>query len=675
MIDFGREVCGDLAQSARREWLVTNGLGGYASGTVAGLPTRRYHALLIAALRPPLGRTLLLTKLDETAAYNDRLYPLFTNRWANGLVEPTGFRHVERFHLEGTTPVWTFACADALLEKRVWMQSGANTTYVRYTLRRASAPLTLTIKTLVNYRDHHASTRADSWQMQVALMPHGLRIIAFDGATPFYLLSDTGQVSPQHDWYRDYFLEAEDYRGLDARDDHLYAGEFRTILHLGQSLTLVASTEEKPNLDSASAYADRQAYERQILAMAGLSRNEGADTASPHAVPLNGTPIPATIKHLILAADQFIVHRPLPNQVEGRTVIAGYPWFGDWGRDTMISLPGLTLITGRYEVAASILHTFAHFVDRGMLPNRFPDEDQSPEYNTVDATLWYFEAVRAYHAASGDEVLLNDLFPVLQEIVEQHRRGTRYQIHIDPTDGLLYAGDPGVQLTWMDAKVGDWVVTPRAGKAVEVNALWYNALRIMSDFARRLGQEPDYYDTLADQAQRGFARFWNQQTGHCYDVLDGPEGEDLSLRPNQLLAVSLPYSPLTSQQQRAVVDVCARHLLTSYGLRSLAPGDPAYIGHYGGDQRQRDGAYHQGTAWSWLIGPFVSAHLRVYKNFQLTRSCLLPLLHQLADHGLGTISEIFDGDPPFTPRGCVAQAWGVAELLRVWQETRDLEQF
>jgi predicted glycogen debranching enzyme len=674
MIEFGREICGDLAQSTRREWLVTNGLGGYASGTVAGLPTRRYHGLLIAALRPPLGRTLLLTKLDETAVYNDHHYPLFTNRWANGLVEPSGFRHIERFRLEGTTPVWTFACADALLEKRVWMQSGANTTYVRYKLRRASAPLTLSIKTMVNYRDHHASTRADTWQMQIAAVQHGLQIVAFEGALPFYLLCNMGQALPQHDWYRDYFLEAEDYRGLDARDDHLYAGDFRTTLHPGQSLTLTASTEEKPNLDSASAYAERQAYERQILSSAGLSRNQKPDKASPPAGPLNGMPVPATIEHLILAADQFIVHRPLPNQVQGRTVIAGYPWFGDWGRDTMISLPGLTLVTGRYEVAASILRTFAHFVDRGMLPNRFPDEGQSPECNTVDATLWYFEAVRAYHAASGDEVLLSDLFPILQEIIEQHRHGTRYQVHVDPADGLLYAGEPGVQLTWMDAKVGDWVVTPRTGKAVEVNALWCNALRIMADFARHLGQEPDDFDTLADQAQHGFARFWNQQAGYCYDVLDGPGGDDPALRPNQLFAVSLPHSPLTSQQQQAVVDVCAHHLLTSYGLRSLAPGDPAYIGHYGGDQRQRDSAYHRGTAWSWLIGPFVSAHLRVYKDRELTRSYLRPLSHHLADHGLGTISEIFDADPPFTPRGCIAQAWGVAELLRVWQETRDSEQ-
>jgi predicted glycogen debranching enzyme len=373
----------------------------------------------------------------------------------------------------------------------------------------------------------------------------------------------------------------------------------------------------------------------------------------------------------MLAASQFVVRRPRPGQPDGSTIIAGYPWFGDWGRDTMISLPGLTLTPGRHEIARRILRTFAQFVDQGMLPNRFPDEGAEPEYNTVDATLWYFEAIRAYHNATADTSLLSDLYPVLQSIVEWHRRGTHYHIGVDPTDGLLFAGEPGVQLTWMDAKVGDWVVTPRVGKPVEVNALWYNALRTMAGFARRLGQDAGSYDRMGDQVKRSFARFWSETAGYCYDVLDAPDGDDLALRPNQLFAASLPHSPLTREQQRAVVDICARHLLTSHGLRSLAGHDPAYVGHYGGDQRQRDGAYHQGTVWSWLIGPFVSAHLRVYGDAELARSFLRPLVYHLADHGVGSISEIFDGDPPFTPRGCIAQAWGVAELLRAWQETED----
>jgi len=677
MIDFGREVCGNLALSTGREWLVTNGIGGYASGTVAGLLTRRYHGLLIAALQPPLGRTLLLTRLDETAAYSGHTYPLFTNRWAVPTstlrcergrewegVEPIGFHHLERFHLEGATPVWTFACTDALLEKRVWMQPGANTTYVRYDLRRATAPLALSIKAIVNYRDHHSNTYASDWQMRIEPVAHGLQVTAFNEAVPFHLLSDRAEATPQHEWYQDYFLSVEKCRGLDALDDNLYAGHFRTVLHPGESLTIVASTEATLSLDGTSAYTERRAYEGRLV------------TQSGH------TDAPAWVQHLVLAADQFIVRRPLPDQPDpstvseaalmtgGRSVIAGYPWFGDWGRDTMISLPGLTLVTGRHDVAARILRTFADFVDQGMLPNRFPNEGEAPEYNTVDATLWYFEAIRAYHAATNDALLVRDLFPILQEIIAWHQRGTRYNIHMDPDDGLLYAGEAGVQLTWMDAKVDDWVVTPRIGKPVEINALWYNALRSMAEFACHLGEPADDYEALAERARAGFARFWNETAGYCYDLLDGPEGDDPALRPNQLFAVSLPHSPLTSQQQRAVVDACARCLLTSHGLRSLAADDPAYIGHYSGDQLQRDAAYHQGAAWGWLIGPFVSAHLRVYGNRELARSFLQPLIHHLADHGLGSISEVFDGDPPFAPRGCIAQAWSVAEVLRAWQETR-----
>jgi len=289
----------------------------------------------------------------------------------------------------------------------------------------------------------------------------------------------------------------------------------------------------------------------------------------------------------------------------------------------------------------------------------------------VDATLWYIEAIRACHAATGDDALLRDLFPVLQEIVDWHLRGTRYQIRADKADGLLYAGEPGVQLTWMDAKVGDWVVTPRIGKAVEINALWYDALCIMADFARFLGEPAERYETLTERARAGFARFWNEEVGYCYDAIDASDGDDPSLRPNQLLAVSLAHSPLPPEQQKLVVDACARHLLTSHGLRSLAPGHPAYTGHYGGDRRTRDGAYHQGTVWGWLIGPFASAHLRVYRDPAAARSFLHPMLRQLDSHGLGSLSEIFDGDPPFAPRGCIAQAWSVAEVLRVWKETEN----
>jgi predicted glycogen debranching enzyme len=653
-VSFGREICGDLAAAEQREWLVTNELGGYASGTVAGLLTRRYHGLLVAALPPPHGRTLLLTRLDETASYDGQIYALFCNRWSGNEVEPAGYHYLESFRLEGTTPVWSYAFQDVLLERRIWMEPGANTTYVRYDLRRGTAPLALSVKAIVNHRSHHGNTRAGDWHPKIEVVPEGLRV----GAA-LYLLSAGAAATTASKWYRGYRLSQEAYRGLDALDDNLYAGRFEALLAPGDSLTLVASTEPAPELDGGAALRRQHAHEAKLLAQSGM---EDA---------------PARVHQLVLAADQFIVRRAIGDNPDGQSIIAGYHWFGDWGRDTMIALPGLTLATGRMEVAAAILRTYAAFVDQGMLPNRFPDGGETPErgeYNTVDATLWYFEATRAYHAATGDDDLLRDLYPVLQEIVRWHVRGTRYGIHVDPVDGLLFSGEVGVQLTWMDAKVGDWVVTPRTGKAVEINALWYNALRTLADVAHHLGEPARCgttaeYEELAHRVQDSFRRFWNDALGYCYDVVDGPGGDDASLRPNQLLAVSLHHSPLERAQQRAVVDVCARHLLTSHGLRSLAPGDPAYVGRYGGDQRRRDAAYHQGTVWAWLIGPFVSAHLRVYGDRALARSYLAPLLDHLSGGCVGSISEIFDGDPPFAPRGAIAQAWSVAEVLRAWRAT------
>jgi predicted glycogen debranching enzyme len=650
MIQFGREVCGQLSIAQSREWLVTNGIGGFAMGTVAGVLTRRYHGLLVAALQPPVGRTLLLAKLDEDCKYDGQHFPLFTNRWADGTVEQEALNYLERFHLEGTTPVWSYAYADALLEKRVWMQQGQNTTYIQYTLRRAGGPLELYPKAIANHRDYHQTTILNDWQPEKLEIENGVRVTMYEGATPFYLLAPGSTYYPEHNWYEDYFLEEEDYRGQnDVVEDHINVGVFGVTLQPGETFTLVASTEPEPNLDGVSAYQEQRERERQLIVRAA------------------GLPKPP-LPQLVLAADQFIVRRAAPNDPDGRTVIAGYPWFSDWGRDTMISLPGLTLSTGRADVAAKILRTYAHFVDQGMLPNRFPDAGETPEYNTVDATLWYFEAIRAYLAATKDTTLLRDLFPVLQEIVRWHQQGTRYNIGVQD-DGLLYAGEEGVQLTWMDAKVDDWVVTPRVGKPVEINALWYNALRNMADFARQLAEDYEEYEALAELARVGFGRFWSDDLGYCYDVLDGPAGNDAALRPNQIFAVSLPHTPLYPHQQKAVVDICLRHLLTSYGLRSLTPDHTDYQGTYGGDQKQRDGAYHQGTAWSWLAGPLVLAHLRVYRNRAQARTLIEPLLQHLHDHGVGSVSEIFEGDPPFRPRGCPYQAWGIAELLRAWQAT------
>jgi predicted glycogen debranching enzyme len=654
-IEWGREVSGRLAVAESREWLATNGIGGFASGTVAGLNRRRYHGLLMAALKPPLGRTLLVAKLDETAEYGGRRRALFTNRWADGTVDPHGYLAIEKFELQGTTPVWTFAIDEALLEKRIFMEQGANTTYVVYRLKRASAPLSLELKALVNYRDYHATTHAGTWRMKVEGVPSGLRVSAFEGAQPFVVLSSRGSAEPAHEWYQDVRLSGEEERGLDALDDELHAGTVRASLEPGESLTLALSTESAPSLDGEAAWKRRQAHEERLL-----SRWRGAQPAAEDA--------PRWVEQLVLAADQFVVSRPLADDPEGVSIIAGYHWFGDWGRDTMISLPGLTLSAGRPEVARRTLTTFARFVDQGMLPNRFPDAGEAPEYNTVDATLWYFDAIRAYHEATGDDDLLRELFPLLEDIVRWHRQGTRYGIGEDPSDGLLRSGEPGVQLTWMDAKVGDWVVTPRTGKAVEINALWYNALRVMARFAGRLKRPVKPWESLAGRIAEGFGRFWNQTAGYCFDVIDGPDGNDDALRPNQVFAVSLPESPLSPERQRMVVDACGRHLLTSFGLRSLAPGHPHYQGRYGGGPRERDGAYHQGTVWAFLLGPFAIAHQRVYRDRDLARSFLEPLAHHLSDFGVGSIAEIFDADAPFTPRGCIAQAWSVSETLRAWLE-------
>ena len=653
MLTWGRAVTGDLRAAERREWLCVNGIGGFASGTIAGTPTRRYHALLVAALKPPLGRTVMAAGVHETVEYAGAEWPLFAARWVSGIVDPHGYRLIERFRLDGTTPVWTYACADALVEKCVWMEHGANTTHVRWRVLRAREPLTLRVKTLVNYRDYHATTRAGDWRMDVARVADGLRVIAFDGARPLLLLAPGADADGAHTWFRDFDLPRERERGLDHVDDELHAGTFRATLAPGAALTLTLSAEAAPAPDGDAAWQRRIEHESDVLAR-WTRAQPNADTA------------PEWIRRLVLAADQFLVRRPLHDDPDGATVIAGYHWFGDWGRDTMIALPGLTLATGRTDVARKILMTFARFVDRGLLPNRFPDDGQAPEYNTVDATLWYFQAIRAYHAATGDDGLLKDLYPTLESILAWHRQGTRYGIRQDPADGLLAAGEPGVQLTWMDAKVGDRVVTPRTGKPVEINALWYNALVAMTDFARRLRRPASDLDADAARVAEGFERFWNARDGWCYDMLDGADGHDATLRPNQIFAVSLPATPLSPERRRAVVDACARHLVTSYGLRSLAPFDPRFVARYGGDQGARDGAYHQGAVWGWLLGPFALAHFAAYGDADTARSFLTPMADHLTDHGLGSIAEIFDGEPPFAPNGCIAQAWSVAETLRAW---------
>jgi predicted glycogen debranching enzyme len=660
-VAFGREICGVLDVAEQREWLVTNGIGGFASGTVSGNVTRRYHGLLVAALHPPVSRVQVVAKLDEIARYDAADYALGTNRWASGAIEPQGYMHIENFRLDGTTPVWQFAIADALLEKRVWMCHGENTTYVQYTLLRASQSMELDLRTLVNYRDFHSNTHAGDWRMKIGAVKSGLQITAFEGAIPFYLLSAEANVEPRHEWCRDYFLPLEKYRGLDDREDYLLAAVFRATLQLNQSVTIVFSTNVNARLDGHVARAQSAKRDADLLAQWSYP-DVPAESAAP-----------GWVWQLILAADQFVVKRGVadaPEDSDGKSIIAGYHWFGDWGRDTMIALPGLTLVTGRVDIAKKILMSFARYVDGGMLPNNFPDAGGHPEYNTVDAALWFFEAVRQYFAATQDTETLVRLFPVMAQMIEAHVAGTRYQIHVDQADGLLYAGEPGVQLTWMDGKVGDWVVTPRIGKPVEINALWLNALETMATLAPAVKQSVEPFAKLAEPVKQNFAKFWNDSAKCCYDVIDAPGiGNDPAIRPNQIFAVSLPQSPLPAEQQKAIVDTCARRLVTSYGLRSLAQSETGYQGHYGGTGRERDGAYHQGTVWGWLLGPFVLAHLRVYADRAAAMSFLEPLGKQIHSHGLGSLSEIFDGDAPFTPRGCIAQAWTVAEVLRAWRAT------
>ena len=652
VLSLGRQICGELQVAERREWLAANGRGSYASGTVANMLTRGYHGLLVAALSPPLGRTVMLVKADATVAYRGSSYDLFANRWSGGAVAPAGHTLIERFWLDGTIPVWRFACGDALVEQRIWMEPGADTTYVRYTMASAREPATFTVKAIVDYRDFHGRTWASHWATTYETIDKGMRVTAFPGARSLILRADPGDASIANQWYYGFDLARERERGLQDREDHLHAVTIHAEVQPGENLILVASTDETARPDSA-ALDRRRAYETGLLHTWSGTRPEDESA-------------PAWVSQLVLAADQFIVARQTDAGADGRTVIAGYHWFGDWGRDTMISLPGLTLLTGRPTLARGILQTFSGYVSQGMLPNRFPDQGEAPVYNTVDATLWYFEAVRAYHEWTGDDDFLKGVFPVLDDIITQHLRGTRYHIKVDQADGLLSSGEPGVQLTWMDAIVNGQVITPRMGKPVEVNALWYNALESMAGFAERLGRPAATYRDLAAKALTGFERFWNPAVGYCFDVLDGPAGNEDRLRPNQIFAVSLPASPLPPDRRRGAVDACERFLLASAGLRSLVPSDPDYHGTYGGDQCHRDSAYHQGTVWGWLLGPFIQAHLRVHGDVDRAESFLWPLMDLICAMGLGSLSEIAEGQPPMRPVGCIAQAWSVAEALRAW---------
>src|SRR5450759_2764288 len=678
-LTLGRDILGRIARVAEHEWLVTNGIGGFASSTVSLMNTRRYHGLLFASLRPPVERMAMVSKVDVTAIYGGTHVPLATNEFADGTISPQGFCHLESFRLEGLIPVWTWLIGDANLQQRIWMHHGENTTYVEFTRIGGTKDLRLKIEPLCTYRDYHWQPRGERG-FGIDTIPGGVRISAHAGAVPYRISSPGARVEIQPQWYWNFKHREESARGLDDVEDLLRPAIIEFDLMAGRPRAVLLSAEQHEPMPAAAALVLERTRQREISA-----RFDGANVAVL-AMELE------QIERLALAADQFIVERRDSTGMPlGKTVIAGYPWFSDWGRDTMIALPGLTLATGRTEIAASVLRTFAQFVSEGMLPNRFPDAGEVPEYNTVDASLWFFIAVHAYLRNSGDRNFAAEIYPTLKDMLEWHVRGTRFGICVDQTDALLRAGQAGVQLTWMDAKVGDWVVTPRIGKPVEINALWFRALRLMETWATRLGVASQDYAARAARVLVSFDRFWYAEGGYLYDVIDSANGSDAALRPNQLFAITLADDLLSPARAKSMLDVVTNSLLTPFGLRSLSPHDPNYHSLFRGDQHQRDAAYHQGIVWGWLIGAYVDATLRVYGDRAKARALLGAFKVHLSQAGIGTISEVFEADDatsrgiwesdsktnsprdvesqPYRTVGCIAQAWSVAEVLRAYRQT------
>ncbi|HEX9035510.1 MAG TPA: amylo-alpha-1,6-glucosidase [Ktedonobacterales bacterium] len=674
------------------EWLVTNGAGGYAMGSLPGAPTRGYHGYLIAAPRVPQERLNLVTQLIETVTLSDgREIALCACENSAGGFSPNGYPQLRSFTLDGLIPRFTFQLAPGLtLEKTIWMEHGSDMTFVRYHCQaeEAAAPITLRIQPYCVYRDHHAEQHgAPDWKFDVlpitlagASGPVGCTVRARPDAVPYYLIGGAARFIVGGSWRWGIKHRVERERGLNDTEDVYIPGEFTISLEPGTVSSLVIATGA-----FVSASADESALggvDHESAVEAAYQRERARQRALLTAA---GAPTDEFVARLTLAADQFIVgRRPPPAVFDARqadpavTIIAGYPWFTDWGRDSMIALPGLLLGTGRAEEARGLIRGFAGFMSEGMIPNGFPDSaDSSPEYNTVDATLWLFHAIDRYLEAHNDQDLLEELFPALDSVILWHARGTRYGIRVDPSDGLLYAGAEGIQLTWMDAKVDDWVVTPRRGKPVEINALWYRAMTLITDWARRLGHdEADIavYQALAAQVRANFAaRFWSPDCGYLFDVVDvngQPGATDPALRPNQIIALAVAPELVSPSQGRSAIEKAQSALLAPLGLRTLSPSDPAYLGQYGGDRRTRDAAYHQGTVWPWLIGAYADAHTVFFPeedSGSLHARLLAPFKAHLSVAGSGSISEVTSGDPPFALGGCPYQAWSVAEALRLAQ--------
>ena len=657
MIHFPAEICTNFESSSGREWLETNGIGGYASSTVSGANTRRYHALLTAATRPPLGRVTMLSKFEETLFIDDRAFELSANQFP-GKIYPEGFKYLKSFRLD-PFPVWTFEIEGLRLEKKIFMPAGANTTICQWSVadgqwsvenqkpkaENQKPKIKLELRPLLSFCDYHALQHENAGlDPAFEVSEKMVSIHPYNQFPSLYLAHNAERVEQTGFWYRHFEYAVELERGFDFREDLFQP--FVLKFDLSAPVVVIASTE-KQNADNAAGLERSEIERRAKLIDTANAKDDFA-------------------RQLVLAADQFIVRRGA-----GETVIAGYHWFSDWGRDTMIALNGLTLATDRPEIARSILLEFSRHISEGMLPNRFPDAGDEAEYNTVDATLWYFEALRAYVEKTGDyDFLAEHLYEKLINVIIWHLQGTRYHIHVD-TDGLLYAGEAKTQLTWMDAKIGDYVVTPRVGKPVEIQALWYNALKIMANFAGKFGDDEDRkkYDSMAMTARETFNQvFWNEAEQCLFDVVENGN-RDASVRPNQIFAVSLPHSMLSVGRAQKVVEKIEKELLTPVGLRSLSPRDAGYRPIYTGSPLERDSAYHQGTVWAWLIGPFVDAYRKVNLDGNKTDARVEEILSGLKTHlleaGAGQISEIFDAEAPHAPRGCIAQAWSVAEVLRV----------
>ncbi|HSF34395.1 MAG TPA: amylo-alpha-1,6-glucosidase [Candidatus Tectomicrobia bacterium] len=656
-----------------REWLITNGLGGYASGTIAGVLTRRYHGLLIASLPAPLGRIVMLSHLSEALRFPDgEVITIGGGRGMENPEELSANTHLTEFRIENGLPIWDYEVNNTRLEKRVLMVHMQNTVHASYRLLSGEDPVRLELRPLMLFRPHNAPVSEPLQEpYQLSIIGERYELSASPNFPPLRLLlqSTDGDFTVDRETVRSIFYRSEAERGYESQGVLWSPGYFSAELHPGQKVTLIASTESWPTvlaLQADEAESAERRRRQRLLAAAHPEAHSG------------------TAAELVLAADQFIITpagrvadtaRARAAGDEVRSIIAGYHWFTDWGRDTMISLEGLTLTTGRHAEAGWILRAFARYIHDGLIPNLFPEGENEGLYHTADATLWFFHALDRYLEVTQDRTTLTLILPKLIDILEQHRRGTHFGIGVDLDDGLLCQGQEGYQLTWMDAKVEDWVVTPRRGKAVEINALWYNALRLLEGWVR--DAKGDYAaKSLAEQAEQAHAsfnrRFWYAEGGYLYDVIDGPRGNDAACRPNQVLAISLRHPILEPSRWEGMINVVRQRLLTPVGLRSLASDHPEYKPKYFGDLRARDAAYHQGTVWPWLIGPFIDAWLRIYPTDRLgARRFLNGLVPHLDEACLGTISEIFDADLPFTPRGCIAQAWSVAEVLRCWVKTAE----